>query len=106
GRTEAPAVLRFSAGSDPGAVRLDRGEPLQLCHVLRGEVGETGGTEQLHGALDLAGQDLDRPVNALSATGHQAVQVGPADQCEIGTQGDRRHDVGTVHDAGVQDDLR
>src|SRR5699024_9985147 len=98
--------LRPRAGSDPGAVRLDRGEPLQLCHVVRGEVGEAGGPEQLHGPLDLAGQDFDGPVHALPATGHQAVQVGPADQSEVGAHGDRCHDIGAVHDAGVEDDLR
>src|SRR5699024_7759930 len=81
-------------------------EPLQLCHVVRGEVGEAGGPEQLHGPLDLAGQDFDGPVPALPATGHQAVQVGPADQSEVGAHGDRCHDIGAVHDAGVEDDLR
>src|SRR5699024_3483399 len=105
-RPPAGRNLRPRAGSDPGAVRLDRGEPLQLCHVVRGEVGEAGGPEQLHGPLDLAGQDFDGPVHALPATGHQAVQVGPADQSEVGAHGDRCHDIGAVHDAGVEDDLR
>src|SRR5690625_5436161 len=61
--------------------------------------------QQLHGAHDLGGQDLDGAVDALPAACHQAVEVGAADQGEPGPEGDGRHDVGAVHDAGVDADL-
>src|SRR5699024_2205944 len=51
------------------------------------------------------GQDLDGAVDALPAACHQAVEVGAADQGEPGPEGDGRHDVGAVHDAGVDADL-
>src|SRR5699024_6484886 len=39
------------------------------------------------------------------SAGHEAVEVGAADEGEAGAEGDRGDDVGPVHDAGVQGDL-
>ena len=58
--------------------------------------------EQLHGPLDLAAEDLDGAVDALAAAGHQAVEVGAADQREAGAVRDRGDDVLAGHDPGVE----
>ena len=47
-------------------------------------------------------EDLDGPVDAVAAAGHQAVEVGPADQREVGAVGDRGDDVLAGHDPGVE----
>ena len=81
-------------------------EPVQLRHVFRCQFVQRGHADQSHGAGDLGGQDFDRPVDAGLATSHQPVQVGPADKREPGAQRNRGHDVGTGHDAGVQQNFR
>src|SRR5262245_43895986 len=77
-------------------------DPFQLRDVARLQLSDGTDAEQAHGALDLVGQDVDGPVDAATAAGHQAVQVGPSDQGEAGAEGERGDDVGAVHDAGVQ----
>ena len=55
--------------------------------------------------LTWPGQDLDRPVDAGLAAGHQPVQVGPADQREPRAERHRGHNVRAGHDARVQQNL-
>src|SRR5699024_4659664 len=69
------------------------------------EFVDGGDLEEFHGAYDLFGEDLDGSVHAWAAAGHEAVEVGAADEGEVGAQGDGGDDVGAVHDAGVEDDL-
>lgn len=57
--------------------------------------------QQFHRADDLVGEDVDGAVDAFTSSGHQAVEVGAADQGELGAQGDGGDDVGAVHDPGV-----
>ena len=85
--------------------RGHRQQPSQLSHVLRRELLEAADSEQFHGAGQLAGQDFDGTADAGLATGHQPVQVGPADEGATRTESDRGDDVGAGHDAGVDEDL-
>ena len=68
----------------------------------RARAVEAPDAEQSHGALDLALEDLDGPVDAGAAAGHQAVEVGAADQGEPGAVRDRGDDILAGHDPGVQ----
>src|SRR5258708_13065043 len=79
----------------------DGAEQAQLGDVAGVELGDAGDLEQLHGADDLVAQDLDGPVDAGPAARHQAVQVGAADQGELGAERARGHAVAPVHHAGV-----
>ena len=78
------------------------GEADELSDVVGVELVEGGDAEESHGALDLAAEDLDGAVHALAAAGHQAVEVGAADEGEVGAVGDRGDDVLAGADAGVQ----
>src|SRR5699024_978834 len=81
------------------------GQPVELGDVFRRQFVECGHAQQLHGTDDLAAQQFHGAVDTLAAARHQPVQVRPADQRELCTDGDGGHDVGTVHDAGVEHDL-
>jgi hypothetical protein len=48
-------------------------------HVCGLEAAHAVGPEQLQGADELAGQDVQRPLDSALPAGHQPVQVGPAD---------------------------
>src|SRR4051812_42020751 len=87
------------------AVGCPRPQPGELGDVPRGELSEAVGTEQLHRADDLFGEDLDGAVHTGPAAGHQPVEVGTADQGELGAERDAGGDVGAVHDARVDADL-
>ena len=80
-------------------------ESVELGDVAGFEFLEAFHAEQLHRANDLVGKDLDGTVDARSSSGHEPVEVGAADQCEPGTEGDRCDDVGAGHDAGVDGHL-
>src|SRR5689334_926152 len=84
---------------------FDRGEAAELGDVAGVQFGDAGHLEQLHCADDLVAEDVDRAVDAGAAAGHEAVEVGAADEGEARAEGDRRDDVGAVHDAGVDGDL-
>src|SRR5665213_1411930 len=75
---------------------------MELRDVSRGQLREVLDAEELHGASDLAGKNLDGAVDAFAAAGHQTVEVRTADECEFGTKSDRRDDVRAVHNAGVE----
>lgn len=70
---------------------------VQLCDAAR--------PEERHGALDLIGQERDRPVHALAPAGHQTVQIRPSHEREPRAERERRDNVGAVHDAGVEVNL-
>src|SRR5262249_62107107 len=84
----------------------DGGEAAELGDVAGVEFGDAGHLEQFHRADDLVAEDVDGAVDAGPAAGHEAVEVGAADEGEARAEGDRRDDVGAVHDAGVDRDLR
>src|SRR6476469_7055827 len=60
------------------------GEALELGDVGGGELVEGVGAEELHGADDLVGEDRDGAVDPGAAAGHEAVEVGAADQGALG----------------------
>jgi len=80
-------------------------QSLQLRDVLGLEFFDARDFEQLHGAHDLVGENLDGAVDALASTGHEAVEVGTANERELGPERHRRYDIRTVHDAGVDHHL-
>src|SRR5690606_32741849 len=63
------------------------------------------GAQQLHGAHEFTREDLDRAIDTGAPTRHEAVEVGPPDHREPRAECDGGHDVGPVHDAGVDADL-
>src|ERR1700678_918026 len=69
-----------------------RNETAKLGHVTWPEFAKVRYLKQLHGANDLAAQDLYSAVDAGPAASHQAVQIGPADEGELRAKGDRRDD--------------
>ena len=68
-RRPVPVSGRVSRHEREGA------QPGELGDVRRGELLEGGHAEQAHRAGDLFRQDLDRPVDALAAAGHQPVSA-------------------------------
>ena len=74
--------------------------------MVRGQLRDPADAQQGHGAEHVLFQDLDGPVHAGPSAGHQPVEVGAADQREVGAQGQGGDDVRAAHDAGVQDDRR
>src|SRR5690348_4858317 len=74
-----------AAGARP---RLPGDQAAELGHVGGGELVEGVRAEQLHGADDLVGEDRDGPVDAGPPAGHEAVQVGAADEGEPRAEGD------------------
>ena len=54
---------------------------------MRLQLVDGGDAEQGHGAADLGFEDLGGPVDAGLAAGHQAVQIGAADQRVVGAGG-------------------
>ena len=96
------APARSSQYRSP-APRGRRSEKRVSCVTcLRLELVERRDAEQLHRALDLgrARISIVRSTPCASA-GHEAVEVGAADERELRAEGDRGDDVGAVHDAGV-----
>ena len=89
----------------PSGRRNDGAQPPQLGHMLRRQLLQAGHPEQPHRPGHPALQDLDRTPHTRLATGHQPIEVGPPDQRAPGAQCDRRHNVGTRHDARIHQDL-
>src|SRR5665811_1371342 len=90
---KARAVMASAAAGD---------EAFELGHVFGVELVHGADAQQFHRPNDLALQDGDRTVDAIAATGHESIQVGTADERELGAHRDSRDDVGARHDAGVQ----
>ena len=60
------------------------------------QLGDRGHAEQLHRGPELAGQQVERPVHAGLAAGHQPVQVGPAEHGRVRAEGERDRHVRAV----------
>ena len=60
---------------------------------------------QRQAAVDLIRQDAEDVVDALLASGAQAIDVRPADQDRFRTERDRLDDIAAPADAAVQEDL-
>src|SRR4051812_38113423 len=71
------------------------------AYTVPAEVLDPRDSQQRHGARDLALEDRRGAVHAAFTAGHQAVQVGPADQGRAGPEGYRRDDVAAGEDAAV-----
>ena len=67
----------------------------------RSKVGDPRDAEQREGAGDLLRQDVGGPLHAALAAGHQAVEVGAADQRRARAEGDGGDDVAAGQDAAV-----
>ena len=95
-RTELAAwalrEARLLTSRTPG--REQRGPPLpQLSHRTH--------AEQLHGPLELRGQDVQHLVHPRLPASHQAVQVGVPDGAGVRAQRERHRDVRPVPHPGV-----
>src|SRR5215211_6090802 len=78
-----PALLGGSRASLPRhagyswlGLRLRPGWSRTQAHVCGLKAAHAVGPEQLHGADELAGGDVDRPLDPALPTGHQPIQVG------------------------------
>lgn len=86
----------------PGSALASRHQSLQLGDVARLELVERGDAEQAHRAGYLLAEDLDSAVDALAPAGHEAVEVGAADEGESRLERDRGVDVGARRDFGAE----
>src|SRR4029453_17591095 len=107
-----PALLGGSRASLPRhagyswlGMRLRPGWSRTQAHMSRLEAGHAVHAEQLQRADDLAGEDVDRPLDSAFPAGHQPIEVGPADQAGPGAQGDRGDDIGAASHAAVDQHL-
>src|SRR5450759_2648263 len=95
----------FARGSRCDGIRCrlsQRHQTGELSDVAGFELVEGGDAEQLHGATDLARQDLNRAVDTLAPAGHEPVEVRASDESEARAHCYRCDDVSPVHDAGVE----
>jgi hypothetical protein len=69
----ASVALSRHAGDSWLGMRLRPGWSRTQSHVRGLKAAHAVGPEQLHGAGDLAGEDVDRPLDSAFPAGHQAI---------------------------------
>src|ERR1700733_12514988 len=90
----------------PVVLRFWLAPPGQHDDVIRvlAQLGQRAHAAQLHGAVELAGQQLEGPAHAQLAARGKPVQVRPGDHAQVGAEGQGDQRVGPVPDARVGHD--
>ena len=57
--------------------------------------------QELHRALDIPSEDVNHTLDSSLAPSHEPVQISPADEAGLCSEGDGGNDVSTVHDPTV-----
>src|SRR5579872_985974 len=75
---------------------------LVLPQEIGSEIAEAGAADLAHHEIDLVDKNVDRLLHPRQAIGCRAVKRRPAEEAEIGAEGEGDQDVGAASDAAVQ----
>src|SRR4029079_8264101 len=73
--------------------------------MISRHIAKSRGSQERHRALNLAPEDVDRPVDADFSRGSKAPQEGPPNPACDSSKPNRFHDVGATPNSSIEEDL-